>query len=310
MTVRAHPGRTAAVAGLAIGALTLAGCGSQDGGADQGSGSRPKVEASTSAWGSVAQAVTGDAAQVDSIINRPDSDPHSYESTPQDAAKISEASLVVTNGGGYDQFADKVLGSVGESKPTVQAMASEHHPPEDGEVNEHVWYDLRATQEVGDHIADQLSRIAPQQAPKFREGAAKFHADTDQLQDQLDQIKQRSQGQKVIATEPVAHYALDEAGLTDVTPEDFVHAVEADHDPSPESIAQVETALNQHQVQALVFNPQTESEVTKRVRETAERNHIPVVEMTETLPAGKTYVQWMRDEITSLGNALNQAPQR
>ena len=309
MTVRAHTHRATAVAGLAAGALALAGCGSEGGpGSNQDSGSRPTVVASTSAWGSVAQAVAGDAAQVDSIVSGPNADPHSYESTARDAATMSEADLALTNGGGYDQFADKLLGN--RQKPTVQAMTAEHHPPEDGEVNEHVWYDLHAADEVGHQVADQLSRVAPQQAPKFHEGAEKFHADTEQLQQQLEQIKQRSQGKKVLATEPVAHYALDEAGLEDATPEDFVHAVEAEHDPSPEAIAQIDNALNNHEVQALVFNPQTESEVTKRVRETAERNHVPVVEMTETLPPGKTYVQWMGEQITNLSNALNQGPQR
>lgn len=311
MTVRAHHRRTAAVAGLAAGALALAGCGSDEqgpGGSTSESGGKPKVVASTSAWGSVAQAVAGDAAQVESLVSGPDADPHSYESTPRDAATMSEADLAVTNGGGYDEFADKILGN--RQKPTVQAMASEHHPPEEGEVNEHVWYDLHAVAEVGDRIADELSKVAPQQAGALHAGAQRFHAETGQLQQQVEQIKQRSQGKKVLSTEPLAHYVLDEAGLEDATPEDFVHAVEAEHDPSPESLAQVETALNQHQVQALVFNPQTESAVTKRVREAAERNHVPVVEMTETLPPGKTYVQWMGEQITDLGNAVNQGPQQ
>lgn len=311
MTVRAHHRRTAAVAGLAAGALALAGCGSDEqgpGGSPSEPGGKPKVVASTSAWGSVAQAVVGDAAEVDSIVSGPDADPHTYESTPRDAAKMSEADLAVTNGGGYDQFADKILGN--RQKPTVQAMASEHHPPEEGEVNEHVWYDLHAVEEVGDQVAEQLSKIAPQQAGPLHEGAEKFRAETGKLQQQVEQTKQRSQGKKVLSTEPLAHYVLHEAGLEDATPEEFVHAIEAEHDPSPEALAQVQTALDHHEVQVLVFNPQTESEVTKRVREAAERNHVPVVEMTETLPPGKTYVQWMGEQITDLDHALNQGPHR
>lgn len=311
MTVRARrPRKTAAVAGLTVGALTLAGCGSA--GPDSSSGDAPKIVASTSAWGSVAQAVGGNDVQVDSIVSDPSADPHSYESSPRDAAKLSDADLVVTNGGGYDEFVDKVLASDDKQKPTVQAVQSEHEQPEPGEhsPNEHVWYDLHAVQEVSDHIADELARISPDKAARFHQSAARFHTDTDGLQAKIAQIKQQAQGKKVIATEPVAHYLIEAAGLEDITPEEFVHATEAENDPSPESVAQLQDALNSHQAAAVVFNPQTESAVTKQVRDTAQRDQIPVVNMTETLPRGKTYLQWMDEQITSLGTALNQGTPR
>lgn len=311
MTVRARrPRQTAAVAGLTVGALTLAGCGSA--GPDSSSGDAPKIVASTSAWGSIAQAVGGDDVQVDSIVSDPSADPHSYESSPRDAAKLSDADLVVTNGGGYDEFVDKVLASDDKQKPTVQAVQSEHEQPEPGEhsPNEHVWYDLHAVQEVSDHIADELAKISPDKAARFHQSAARFHTDTDGLQAKIAQIKQQAQGKKVIATEPVAHYLVEAAGLEDITPEEFVHATEAENDPSPESVAQLQDALNSHQAAAVVFNPQTESAVTKQVRDTAQRDQIPVVNMTETLPRGKTYLQWMDEQITSLGTALNQGTPR
>lgn len=311
MTVRARrPRQTAAVAGLTVGALTLAGCGSA--GPDSSSGDAPKIVASTSAWGSIAQAVGGNDVQVDSIVSDPSADPHSYESSPRDAAKLSDADLVITNGGGYDEFVDKVLASDDKQKPTVQAVQSEHEQPEPGEhsPNEHVWYDLHAVQEVSDHIADELAKISPDKAARFHQSAARFHTDTDGLQAKIAQIKQQAQGKKVIATEPVAHYLVEAAGLEDITPEEFVHATEAENDPSPESVAQLQDALNSHQAAAVVFNPQTESAVTKQVRDTAQRDQIPVVNMTETLPRGKTYLQWMDEQITSLGTALNQGTPR
>lgn len=309
MIVRAHPRRAATVAGLAVGALALAGCGSSGSGSDP---AKPQVMASTSAWGSVAQAVGGNDVQVDSIVSDPSADPHSHESSPREAAQVSKADLVLTNGGGYDEFVDKVLASSGEPKPTVRAFDSEHEPPEPGEssANEHVWYDLHAVQEVADHTADELSKIAPQKAAAFHDSAARFRAGVGDLQQQVEQIKQQSQGKKVIATEPVAHYVLDQAGLDDVTPESFVHAVEDENDPSPEAVAQLQDALNAHQVSAVVFNPQTESAVTKQVRDTAQRNQVPVVEMTETLPPGKDYLQWMGEQITNLGTALHQGAPR
>ncbi|GAA4852973.1 metal ABC transporter solute-binding protein, Zn/Mn family [Saccharopolyspora rosea] len=310
MTVRNR--RTAtALAGLATAALAMTACGSQPTG--PGGNDRIKVVASTSVWGSIAQAVGGDSVDVQSVISSPDADPHSYESTPQDAARISDADLVVFNGGGYDEFMEKALAAGGGQKPTVEAVTDEHEAPgpadghgHDHSVNEHVWYDLHVVHDVADQIADQLGRIRPDQAARFHDAAAQFDQQVDGLRGKVDQVAAANAGKKVIVTEPVAHYLIEAAKLQDITPQSFVNAVEAENDPSAAAVADIQNAIGSRQASAVVHNPQTESPVTRDVRTAAERNHIPVVEMSETLPAGKTYLQWMDEQITSLQTALGQ----
>ena len=347
MTVRIQQVRrtgAAAVAGLA--ALSMAACSTGSPGPAGGDHPGPRkltVVTSTSVWGSVAQAVGGDAVQVDPIISDPSADPHSYESTPQDAAKLSSADLVVFNGGGYDEFMEKNLASAGQGKPAVQAMDSEHAQPEpqaepepgqdkepghdhehepgpeqepgqesehgheeghDHSVNEHVWYDLHATQEVAGKIADELSRLQPENAQKFHQAAEKFGADLGGLQQHVDQIAAANQGKKVIVTEPVAHYLIDAAKLTDITPQSFVNAVEAENDPPAAAVAEIQTVVDSKQANAVIFNPQTETPVTQQVKTKAQQNQTPVVEMRETLPQGRTYLQWMNDQINTLDAAL------
>ncbi|MEZ5151506.1 metal ABC transporter solute-binding protein, Zn/Mn family [Rhodococcus zopfii] len=110
---------TAAAALACAAALTLTACGSA---ADSDSDGITVV-ASTNVWGSVAQAVAGDRLQVRSLITEPSADPHSFEASPADAAAISDASLVVYNGGGYDQFVDDILESTNTAAATVDAFA-------------------------------------------------------------------------------------------------------------------------------------------------------------------------------------------
>src|SRR5690349_16499896 len=69
---------------------------------------KASVVASTNVWGSVASAIAGDHASVKSIISNPAQDPHSFEATPSDAAAITDATLVVYNGGGYDHWVDEI----------------------------------------------------------------------------------------------------------------------------------------------------------------------------------------------------------
>ncbi|MEB3369348.1 metal ABC transporter solute-binding protein, Zn/Mn family [Saccharopolyspora mangrovi] len=370
MTVRSRTAVTA-LAGMTVGAIALSGC-SAGQPAAPGPNDKIKIVASTSVWGSVAQAVGGDGVEVESIISDAASDPHSYESSPQDAAKISDANLVVLNGGGYDEFMTQVLG--GNAKPTVQAVDAEHEQPappqpappqgeqhageqhagephageqhagephagephagephagephagephagephaeepqgghagHDHSVNEHVWYDLHVVHEVADKVAAELGKLQPAKAQQFEANAAAFEQQVAGLEGRVGEIAAAHQGKPVIVTEPVAHYMIEAAKLNDVTPPSFVNAIEAETDPSAAAVADIQNAINAHQAVAVVYNPQTESPVTRNVRSAADAQRIPVVELTETLPQGTSYVQWMDAQITALQGALNR----
>jgi zinc/manganese transport system substrate-binding protein len=60
------------------------------------------------------------------------------------------------------------------------------------------------------------------------------------------------------------------------------------------------------QVAAVVFNEQTITPVTKQVQEAAQSAGVPVVGVTETLPAGKDYLTWQRETADRLAGALQQ----
>lgn len=113
-----HPILTAALAGTV--ALTMVGCSTNKGdqSASGDKSDKPVIVASTNVWGSVAQAVGGDQAEVKSVITKPTQDPHDYEATAQDKLAFSKASIAIVNGGGYDDWAT-TLAKSSDSKPTL-----------------------------------------------------------------------------------------------------------------------------------------------------------------------------------------------
>ena len=297
---------TAIVSAVALGVLlAVAGCGSTD---QQASGNRLTVVTSTNVWGSVARAVAGDAVDVKSIINDPSADPHAYESTPADAAEVTNADLVVFNGGGYDDFIQKILQRAA-SLPTVEAFALEFQKPADGTApNEHVWYDLSVVQRVAQQVAEKLGQLDPGQAPQFTARAQAFRTEIDGLAGTLSSIARAHGGQRVAMTEPVAQYLITAAGLTDDTPPEFLEAVEEEKDPPAAAVAATRELFAQRQVRALVYNPQAETPVTSQIRAASEAARIPVVAMTETLPENTDYRGWMSGQIDALSAALQGQP--
>src|ERR1700735_2888315 len=100
-----------AALGCSIALLTalLSGCGTAaEGGATSATG-KLQVVAAENFWGSIAAQLGGAKVQVRSIITNPDTDPHSYDPTAQDARTIAGARLAIVNGVGYDEWASKLL---------------------------------------------------------------------------------------------------------------------------------------------------------------------------------------------------------
>jgi len=292
-------------------ALTIAACGSGAAPATTGP-AKVAVVASTDVYGSIAAAVGGDAVTVRSIINSPDADPHEYETKPADAVAVNEAKVIVYNGAGYDDFATKLLGA-SSTKPAAIDVATlsglQATAPAGTEFNEHVWYSLPTVKKLADAIATDLAAADPSQASTFSANAAAFGQKIDGLTAKLDAIKTKYTGQKVAITEPVPLYMVQAAGLVDATPPGFSKAVEEGTDPPAAVLAAtLATFRGADKVKVLLPNAQTETALTKQVEQAATAGGVPIVPVTETLPAGVTdYVAWMTQQIDGLTTALGVA---
>ncbi|GEL17428.1 metal ABC transporter solute-binding protein, Zn/Mn family [Pseudonocardia asaccharolytica] len=308
-------------AGLAALALVLTACGGAgDAGVTAASEGTVRVVASTNVYGSIVRAVGGDQVTVTSIINNPSADPHSHEATPAEAASVAQAQLVVLNGGGYDDFMAKLVESAGGDRPVINAVEESGLEPatadghdhadahDHGEFNEHVWYSLPAVGKVASRIATELGTVDSAHAAEFTANADTFNAQVAGLLDRTKAIGTAHPGVRVAVTEPLPGWLLHDAGLTDVTPEEFAHAVETDTDPPAAVVQQTLALFTTDPVRALLLNAQTQTPTTDQVRQAATTANVPVVEMTETLPEGVTdYVGWMGGQIDALTHAVDRS---
>ena len=261
------------------------------------------VVASTDVWGSVAHAVAGNHVSVKSILAKDDADPHSFQASAADIATLSDAALVVYNGGGYDPWVKPGL-TAHPAIDTIDAYAlldstTSRQPP-----NEHVFYNVHVANSVAAMIADRLAVIDPSNADEFRTNAAEFGRGTTEIADAEHAIAVAHPGGAVLATEPVAHYLLASSGLVNRIPTGFLAAVENDSDPSPGDMEATLTMISRHEVLALLTTPQTATPATKSLEAAAKRAGIPITEVTETLPAGMDYLTWQRNTVNQLAAAL------
>ncbi|MCR2828197.1 metal ABC transporter solute-binding protein, Zn/Mn family, partial [Microbacterium sp. zg.Y909] len=95
------------------------------------------------------------------------------------------------------------------------------------------------------------------------------------------------------------------AGLVDLTPPAFSEAVEEGQDVPPATLLAALDVIASGDVAVLLTNAQTAGAETAEAIDAAENAGVPVVELTETLPDGETYIGWMENNIAALAAALD-----
>ncbi|MFJ2002811.1 metal ABC transporter solute-binding protein, Zn/Mn family [Streptomyces chartreusis] len=303
------PSRRLSAALLTGTCLTLlAGCaGSSDtaGAHSHSAASVIPVVASTNVYGDLARRIGGAKVQVTSIISDPAQDPHSYEASTRNQLALSKAEVVIENGGGYDDFVDRMLKSAGSSPHVINAVeVSRKTAPKGGELNEHVWYDFPTVAELADRIAAALGKADPADAVTFTENARDFVRLLRPLERKEARIKAEHGGEAVAITEPVPLYMIEASGLRNATPAEFSEAIEEGDDVSPRTLRSTLALFTGKKVEALVYNEQTSGPQTEKAERAAEAAGIPVVPVTETLPTGKDYLAWMTANVDALASAL------
>jgi zinc/manganese transport system substrate-binding protein len=296
---------------LAAAAVTLTACGHSDdsGKTDDKSatGAPVKVVASTNVYGDIVEQIGGDKVSVTSLISDPDQDPHSYEADTHNQLAISKARLIIENGGGYDDFVDRMR-KTAKNDPTVINVVklSGKKAPAGGELNEHVWYDFPTVAKLAGVLATSLGAADPVDAKAFTANAAVFTRKLAPLEKQEAAVRKAHAGAGVAITEPVPLYLLDACGMRNLTPDKFSEAIEEGGDV-PASVLQSTLHLfTDKKVKALVYNEQTSGAVTERVKKAANANGIAVVPVTETLPDGKDYLSWMQSNLDAITAAVGK----
>ena len=295
----------AAVAVTAALGLALAGCAPAAEPADDATLS---VVASTNVYGDIASSIGGDLIEVTSIIDSPDKDPHEYQVDAQNQLAISKADVVIENGGGYDDFVDTMLDSAGNESAVilnVTDISGYDQEPAEGEFNEHLWYDFPTVSTLVDEIVSALSDADADNAATYSENGEALKGELTGLESQEDELKASYAGEGVAITEPVPLYLLDAVGLENLTPDEFSEAIEEDTDVPAEVLQQTLALFSDQSVKLLAYNEQTTGPQTEAVLAAAEEHGVAVVPVTETLPDGKTYVEWMQDTLDAIAAALH-----
>ena len=280
----------------------LSACGGATPGVASGSPRVVNVVAAENFYGNIVQQLGGNHVSVTSILSNPNVDPHEYESNVQTEITVSKAALVIENGGGYDDWMDKLLSASPNSNRLLLKgfdIATTHLPE-----NEHVWYSFDNAAAIAWAITNDLKQLDPTDAATFESNLQVFKQSLQPLQQKIAAIKAKYAGTPVGLTETIYLYQAVPEGLNVLTPFAFEKAIAEGNDPPTGAQVTATDQVNKRQIKILIYNEQTITPVTTNLENLARSKGIPIVPVMETMPPDKTYQSWMIDQLNTLEAAL------
>ncbi len=247
--------------------------------------------------------VGGPYVSVTAIETDPNTDPHSFEVSPRIAQQIAAARLIVKNGLGYDDWANRLIAATPSAGRQVIDVQQLRGLP-DNTPNPHLWYDPATMPAVADAVAAGLARLDPAHAAIFAANAKKFDASLTPWRQAIAAFKAQYPDVTVAVTEPVGDYLLQAMGADIKTPFSLQAAIMNGTDPAPQDVTAEQHLLATHEVAVLAYNQQVTDPLTASFLAAAKSHGVPVVGVYETMPSGYHYQGWMLAEVAALRRAV------
>lgn len=287
---------------------TTAPAGSMPGAAGAGGAVKIQVAAAENFWGSIAAQLGGVHVAENSIINNPDTDPHDYEATAQDARTVAFSQVFIQNGIGYDSSWAPKLAAANPAPDRAVLTVGDIVGLKSGD-NPHQWYSRDSVYKVIDAITAAYKKADPADAAYFDAQKATFENQTLAQYNKLEaRIKAAYAGTPIGASESIVSPLADTLGLKMLTPYSFLKDISEGNDPTAADKSLIDQQIKTKAIKLYVYNSQNSTPDIAAQVGAAKAQGIPVATVTETLsPAGDTFEQWQVAELQGLEAALAQA---
>jgi ABC-type Zn uptake system ZnuABC Zn-binding protein ZnuA len=263
----------------------------------------------------VARNVAGNRLAVESLV--PDgTDPHGFQPSPSDAARIADSQVLIVNGAGLDAYLDKLMSNVGGKRQVIEASAglrprsakeSELPPAEGEEVDPHFWLDPLSVVRYAENIRAGLEQADPEGGPAYAANATEY---SDRLRELDGWIQQQVKAipperRLLVTNHETFGYFADRYGFRivgTVLPGTGTGAM-----PSARDVADLSRRIKQTGARAIFLETGSSPQLARAI---AREEGVKVVtdlhthSLTDASGLAPTYIDMMRYNVRTIVDAL------
>ncbi|WP_368652674.1 zinc ABC transporter substrate-binding protein [Ornithinibacillus sp. 4-3] len=265
------------ILGVIMGMLFLVACSSDNG---NGSGDDDKIQVVTTIAqiGEPLSVIGGEHVNVESLMG-PSVDPHLYNPTQSDIAKLSDADVIFYSGlnleaNMVDSFeaiaGEKPVLAIAETLPESALLDDEE---EAGAIDPHVWFDYNLWQDALDAAVEELKEFAPDHADDFEENKQAYFAQLEELKEEAEKLQSIPKEKRVLVT---AHDAFGYFGKLHDIEVVGLQGLSTESEIGVSDINETIALIEEHQVPAIFVESSVNQDSINAVVEGASNNGVEV----------------------------------
>lgn len=302
------------IASLAI-LFIMVGCGNQEATKDS-----TKLQIVTSFYPmyDFTQNVAGDNAEV-SVLMKAGTEPHDYEPSAKDIAKIADSDVFVYNSKEMETWVSSVLTNI-DTKKTVVVDASQgidllegNHSDDETEAEHeghshahdpHIWLDPVLAQKQVDTIKEGIIKADTKNKETYEKNALAYKEKLAALNEKFEMGLKNAEN-RTFVTQHAAfaylanHYDLEQVAIAGLSP---------DQEPSPAKLAELNDFIKENNIKIIYFAETASPKIAKTVaNETGAKLEVlsPIEGITqEEQEKGVDYIKVMEKNLEALEKAI------
>ena len=261
------------------------------------------------------------------ILMPPEADPHTYDPSPQDAAKIAEADLVFYVGLKYEPSAvmklientsntESVLVEVGEYINPIEFSEEGHDDHDDEEGHEghdhgsedpHFWFDPVRVSMAVELMINKLIELDPSNEVAYKTSGDAYIKELNQLDTTISKLIETipSENRKIITTHESLGYLEAKYGLEVLST--IIPSLSSANEISPAQLAGVLDVIEDNNVQVMFIEAEAPSVYGETIAQEADIKVVTGL-WVETLKENQSYTTWLLENVQLIVDNLVDLP--
>ena len=258
-----------------------------------------------------AKAVAGDVYEV-SLLLPPGVEAHAFEPTPKDIVDLQNAKLFIYTGEAMEPWVhtlEETLDKAGvktldlsEDVVLLEHAHEEEHEEEHGDFDPHYWTDPLIAMTMVDEIVAAFSEASPEHSNTFVENGKALKLELEALDKAIVLMLEKTKSKTILSGGHFAFgYFAHRYGLEHMAP---YEGFSPNAEPTPQKIAELIETIKSTDAKALFYEELVDPKVAKVI---SDETGVEILLLhgvhnvsKEDLDAGKTYLDFMYDNIENL----------
>lgn len=264
---------------------------------------KPQIYTSFYAVYDFAKEIAGDKADIYNMVPS-GTEPHDWEPTVQDMAKLNDADIVFYNGLGMESWVDKVKQSLSNTK---FVQVSDGILTNENASDPHVWLDPKNVEVICQNIFNTLCEIDPGNKSLYNENLKNYLSELDNLdksfRDTINTIPENNRN--IIVSHEAYSYLCSAYGLNQVP----IDGISADSEPSPDKMMELINYIIDNKIKYVFYEELVSPKTAHTLADETGTKLLPLNPFEglteEEIAKGENYISVMHENLKNIKTALS-----